>query len=141
MLKGSWHASHAHLDADDGDGLLQSIDDDGTPINDNIQKYLKAETCSTTSASRSGSAPSRTDLASATPAWSRTKLAADETIALLRDSTQKRATRRRWRFARFLNPRRRLAVRRPRAQRRGCASTRQACRTSIRPRHARRTST
>ena len=41
--KGKWHASHAHLDADDGDGLLQSIDDDGTPIDDNIQKYLKAD--------------------------------------------------------------------------------------------------
>ena len=42
-FKGKWHASHAHLDADDGDGLLQSIDDDGTPIQDNIQKYLKAD--------------------------------------------------------------------------------------------------
>src|SRR3954469_12319689 len=42
-FKGKWHASHAHLDADDGDGLLQSIDDDGIPIEDNIQKYLKAD--------------------------------------------------------------------------------------------------
>jgi arylsulfatase A-like enzyme len=42
-FKGKWHASHAHLDAEDGDGLLQSIEDDGTPIEDNIQKYLKAD--------------------------------------------------------------------------------------------------
>ena len=41
--KGKWHVSHAHLDADDGDGYLLSIDDDGTPIEDNIQKYLEAD--------------------------------------------------------------------------------------------------
>ena len=29
--KGKWHASHAHLDADDGDGYLLSIYDDGEP--------------------------------------------------------------------------------------------------------------
>jgi arylsulfatase A-like enzyme len=41
--KGKWHASHAHLDAGDGDGLLQSIEDDGTPIDDNIQTYVDAD--------------------------------------------------------------------------------------------------
>jgi arylsulfatase A-like enzyme len=41
--KGKWHASHPHLDADDGDGLLQSIEDDGTPIEDSIKKYLTAD--------------------------------------------------------------------------------------------------
>ena len=41
--KGKWHVSHAHLDADDGDGYLLSIDDDGTRIEDNIQKYLEAD--------------------------------------------------------------------------------------------------
>ena len=41
--KGKWHVSHAHLDAEDGDGYLLSIDDDGTPIEDNIQKYLEAD--------------------------------------------------------------------------------------------------
>ena len=30
--KGKWHASHAHLDAHDGEGYLLSIDDDGKPI-------------------------------------------------------------------------------------------------------------
>ena len=42
-FKGKWHASHAHLDAEDGDGFLLSIDDDGEPIEDNIEKYLKAD--------------------------------------------------------------------------------------------------
>ena len=43
FFKGKWHASHAHLDAEDGEGLLQSIEDDGTPINANIEKYLEAD--------------------------------------------------------------------------------------------------
>src|SRR6266516_2860648 len=42
-FKGKWHASHAHLDAEDGDGFLLSIDDDGDPIEENIEKYLKAD--------------------------------------------------------------------------------------------------
>ena len=42
-FKGKWHASHAHLDAEDGDGFLLSIDDDGKPIEENIEKYLKAD--------------------------------------------------------------------------------------------------
>ncbi len=43
FYKGKWHVSHPYLDADDGDGYLLSIDDDGTPIEDNIQKYLDAD--------------------------------------------------------------------------------------------------
>jgi len=42
-FKGKWHASHAHLDAEDGEGYLLSIDDDGTPQEGNIQKYLEAD--------------------------------------------------------------------------------------------------
>jgi len=42
-FKGKWHASHAHLDAPDDDGFLLSIDDDGTPIEDNIEQYLDAD--------------------------------------------------------------------------------------------------
>jgi arylsulfatase A-like enzyme len=42
-FKGKWHASHEHLDAEDGDGFLLSIDDDGTQIPENIQKYLDAD--------------------------------------------------------------------------------------------------
>jgi arylsulfatase A-like enzyme len=43
FFKGKWHASHAHLDADDGKGYVLSIDDDGKPIEDGIQKYLEAD--------------------------------------------------------------------------------------------------
>jgi arylsulfatase A-like enzyme len=42
-FKGKWHASHPHIDADDGEGLLQSIEDDGTPIDDSVQRYLAAD--------------------------------------------------------------------------------------------------
>jgi arylsulfatase A-like enzyme len=42
-FKGKWHASHVHLDAEDGDGFLLSIDNDGNPLPENIDKYLKAD--------------------------------------------------------------------------------------------------
>ncbi len=42
-FKGKWHASHTYLDAEDGDGYLLSINDDGEPIQDNIDQYLKAD--------------------------------------------------------------------------------------------------
>jgi arylsulfatase A-like enzyme len=42
-FKGKWHAAHVHLDAEDGDGPLLSIDDDGTPIDANIERYLEAD--------------------------------------------------------------------------------------------------
>jgi arylsulfatase A-like enzyme len=41
--KGKWHASHDHLDAADGDGPLLSIDDDGVPIEANVDRYLEAD--------------------------------------------------------------------------------------------------
>lgn len=43
FFKGKWHASHTYLDAEDGDGYLLSINDDGEPIQDNIDQYLKAD--------------------------------------------------------------------------------------------------
>jgi arylsulfatase A-like enzyme len=42
-FKGKWHASHAQLDAADGDGHLLSIDDDGVPIEANVSRYLEAD--------------------------------------------------------------------------------------------------
>jgi len=42
-FKGKWHASHAHLDAHDGEGPLLSIDDEGHPIPAHIEEYLKAD--------------------------------------------------------------------------------------------------
>ncbi len=43
FYKGKWHVSHPYLDAEDGEGYLLSIGDDGTRIPDNIQKYLDAD--------------------------------------------------------------------------------------------------
>lgn len=43
FFKGKWHASHSHLDAVDGDGYLLSIDDDGVPIEANVDRYLEAD--------------------------------------------------------------------------------------------------
>src|SRR3954447_7862657 len=41
--KGKWHVSHPYLDADDGDGALLSIDDEGERVDANIQRYLDAD--------------------------------------------------------------------------------------------------
>src|SRR3954453_19839624 len=41
--KGKWHVSHPYLDADDGDGYLLSIDDEGTAIEGHIQRYIEAD--------------------------------------------------------------------------------------------------
>ncbi len=43
FYKGKWHVSHAYLDAPDGKGYLQSIDDDSAAIPENIAAYLKAD--------------------------------------------------------------------------------------------------
>ena len=72
-FKGKWHASHAHLDAEDGDGYLLSIDDDGDPERGEHPEVPARRICSTTTAFRSGSDPSRTGSASTTSARSRTR--------------------------------------------------------------------
>jgi arylsulfatase A-like enzyme len=43
FYKGKWHVSHAHLPARDGEGYLQTITGDGTPIPDAIDRYLEAD--------------------------------------------------------------------------------------------------
>jgi choline-sulfatase len=43
FYKGKWHASHVHLDADDGSGPLLSIDDEGVPIEANVERYREAD--------------------------------------------------------------------------------------------------
>src|SRR4051812_40400548 len=82
-FKGKWHASHAHLDADDGDGLLQSIDDDGIPIEDNIQKYLKADLLDGYGFSE-WVGPGPHGLGKHNPGVVKAPFTADETIALLK---------------------------------------------------------
>ncbi len=41
--KGKWHLSHAHIENDEGDGYLLSIDDDGVPQPENIERYLRED--------------------------------------------------------------------------------------------------
>ncbi len=65
-FKGKWHASHAYLDAEDGEGFLLSIDDDGNPHR-RTSKSTWLRICWMTLASRSGSGPSRTGSARTTP--------------------------------------------------------------------------
>jgi len=43
FYKGKWHASHVHLEAPDGKGLLQTMDKDGNIIAENVAAYLKAD--------------------------------------------------------------------------------------------------
>src|SRR5436190_8016448 len=43
FFKGKWHASHSHLDGEDSKDYLLSIDDDGKPQQENIEKYLEAD--------------------------------------------------------------------------------------------------
>ena len=68
-FKGKWHASHAHLDAEDGKGFLLSIDDDGKRQPEIIQEYLDADLPDDYGFSEWRSGPSRTDWARTTRAW------------------------------------------------------------------------
>ena len=80
-FKGKWHASHAHLDAQDGDGYLLSIDDDGEPIEENIAEYRR-RTCWTITGSRAGSARA-SRLGKHNMGTVKDPFTADETIELL----------------------------------------------------------
>src|SRR3954463_2701412 len=81
-FKGKWHAAHAHLDADDGDGMLLSIDDDGAPIEDNIQRYLEADLLDEYGFSEWGG-PGPHGRGKHNTGWLKDPFPADETIALL----------------------------------------------------------
>ena len=83
FYKGKWHASHAHLDADDGEGFLLSIDDDGTPIEENIQRYLKADLLDDFGFSE-WVGPEAHGLGKHNTGTVRDPFTADETIALLK---------------------------------------------------------
>ena len=92
--KGKWHVSHPHLDADDGDGYLLSIDDDGTPIEDNIQKYLERRPARRLRLLGVGRArPARTRQAQHRPAQGPVHRRRDDRVARSA-STRTRATRR-----------------------------------------------
>ncbi len=80
-FKGKWHASHAHLDAEDG-GALLSIDDEGNPLEENIQKYLEADLLDEFGFS-GWVGPEPHGLGSHNMGMTKDPFTADETIALL----------------------------------------------------------
>src|SRR3954453_20602727 len=82
FYKGKWHVSHPYLDADDGDGFLLSIDDEGAQIDDNIQKYLDADLLEGYGFSEWGG-PDPDGLGKHNPGFPKDPLPADETVALL----------------------------------------------------------
>ncbi|MBJ7347147.1 MAG: sulfatase-like hydrolase/transferase [Thermoleophilaceae bacterium] len=43
FFKGKWHVSHAHIDAADGSGPLQSLNSKGAAIEQSVSKYLDAD--------------------------------------------------------------------------------------------------
>ena len=113
-FKGKWHASHAHLEAEDGKGYLLSIDDDGNPLQENIDKYLKADLLDEYGFSE-WVGPEPHGLGAHNTGTVKDPFTADETIALLKrfdaeDSDQPWLT-----VCSFLNPHDDLAVRRVRA--------------------------
>ena len=83
FYKGKWHVSHAHLDAPDGKGPLQSIEEDGTPIPENIAAYLKADLLDPYGFSE-WVGPEAHGLGKQNTGTVRDPFTADETIALLK---------------------------------------------------------
>ena len=81
--KGKWHASHAHLDADDGDGYLLSIDDDGKPQEENIKRYLEADLLDEYGFSELGLGPEPHGLGKHNTGTIKDVFTADETVELL----------------------------------------------------------
>ena len=99
LFKGKWHASHAHLDAEDGEGFLLSIDDDGKPLQENIEEYLKADLLDDYGFSE-WVGPEPHGLGKHNTGTVKDPFTADETIELLSVLTAMRATSRGWRSAR-----------------------------------------
>ena len=83
FYKGKWHASHSHLPADDGEGYLQSIDDDGRPIAENVDRYLEADLLDEYGFSE-WVGPEPHGLGARNTGTVKDPFTADETIALLR---------------------------------------------------------
>jgi arylsulfatase A-like enzyme len=82
FYKGKWHVSHVHLEAPDGSGLLQAITEDGTPIPENIAKYLEADLLDSYGFSE-WVGPEAHGLGAQNTGTVRDPFTADETIALL----------------------------------------------------------
>ena len=82
FYKGKWHASHAHLDAPDGKGYLQTVDNDDKAIPENVAAYLKADLLDKYGFSE-WVGPETHGLGKQNTGTARDPFTADETIALL----------------------------------------------------------
>lgn len=103
FYKGKWHASHAHLDDPDGDGHLQSMDDDGTPIADNVAAYLEADLLDAYGFSE-WVGPEPHGLGKRNTGTAKDPFTADETIALLQRLDQDGSDQPWLAVCSFLNP-------------------------------------
>jgi len=83
FYKGKWHVSHAHLDAPDGKGYLQSSREDSSAIAAGVAAYLKADLLDDYGFSE-WVGPEAHGLGKQNTGTARDPFTADETIALLK---------------------------------------------------------
>ena len=83
FYKGKWHASHAHLEAPDGKGYLQTMDEKNQPIAENVAAYLEADLLDAYGFSE-WVGPEPHGLGKQNTGTARDPFTADETIALLK---------------------------------------------------------
>ena len=103
FYKGKWHVSHAHLAAPDGEGYLQSIEDDGTPIPENIAAYLEADLLDDWGFSE-WVGPEPHGLGKRNTATVKDAFTADETVALLERLDEEESDQPWLTVCSFLNP-------------------------------------
>jgi len=103
FYKGKWHVSHAHLDAPDGKGYLQTLDKDGNVSAENIAAYLKADLLDAYGFSE-WVGPEAHGMGKQNTGTARDPFTADEVIALLKRLDQDRSDRPWLTVCSFLNP-------------------------------------
>jgi arylsulfatase A-like enzyme len=103
FYKGKWHVSHVHLEAPDGSDNLQTIEEDGTPIPENIAAYLKADLLDPYGFSE-WVGPEAHGLGKQNTGTVRDPFTADETIALLKRLDQDGSEQPWLTVCSFLNP-------------------------------------
>ena len=103
FYKGKWHASHAVLVDPDGDGPLQTMKEDGTPIAANIAAYLEADLLDEYGFSE-WVGPEPHGLGKLNTATMKDPFTADETIALLQRLDQEESDQPWLTVCSFLNP-------------------------------------
>jgi arylsulfatase A-like enzyme len=103
FYKGKWHVSHAHLEARDGKGYLQTVDDKNQPIAENIAAYLDADLLDAYGFSE-WVGPEPHGLGKQNTATAKDPFTADETIALLKRLDQEEADQPWLTVCSFLNP-------------------------------------